>query len=545
MRPCRLARAVRAALLAGVVLLPLPALVFAQSTDGSAHQLPSQPSTPAPMVRLRLAQGKVSILYGDTVEFADAKANMPVLGGRTIRAGEDGQAEIELLDGSVVRLTPDTQLRLTTLPTVDARREPTDLELLSGLAYFELNTADGQQYTVHFAHGTAQPTENSIFRVDLDNAPELAVLIGAVRASVYGPDQPFTQAIEQGHTLRLSGQDGAAPEVSANVRQDSWDRWNQDRDAQIANEAEHQTAAGEQNGAAGEPGWNDLDYYGNWYPTEQFGNVWVPSGVGQGWDPYSSGYWADYPAWGFTWISDYPWGWLPYQCGAWNYWDSFGWGWIPGQCFFGAQPIVTIWNAPPRFHAPPRPLPSGHVGRPSTLLPVHRGPAVPATGLLTATHTHPVRIDGERLDPLPPIQNPGLRPIPVTGVGQTTLQTGRVGVPRPVGAPGYGSVLLPGTAASSGVRTGAGVTVWPPAGTIRPQGSVGYAPGDRPGGSLGVLAPRVTPMPSGTSAGSPRVSAPVQSAPRPAAPAPSAPHVSAPAVSAPHVGAGTVSAAHH
>lgn len=488
---------------------------------------PAQTSPAQPIVRLRYVQGQVSILQGKTVEFARAKANMPVLAGSTLAAGADGQAEVEFADGSVARLTPNSQLRLVRLPAGDVRSGeanagPTNLELLSGLAYFELNTAEERRYAVRFGRAVAQPTENSIFRIDLDDTPELAVFLGAVEARA---DGGFDQAVEQGESLRLPGSQGAL--LSANIRQDSWDRWNQDRDDLIASQAQQQTAAGEQSAAAGEPGWNDLDQYGDWYPTEQYGNVWVPADEAAGWDPYSSGYWANYPGWGYTWISAYPWGWLPYQCGAWNYWDSFGWGWIPGQCSWGAQPTVIVWNAPPGFHAPPRPRPGGHIGTPTTtLLAVHRGPATPANGLLSANHTRPVRIDGRRLDPLPIIERPG--------PGQGYQPTGRVGVPVPVGA-GSGSVLLPG----AGVRSGSGISIWPRSGSIRPldTGS-GSLPRPTGGAPPSIGAPRITPVSPGV--GAPRVGLPAPAAPRVSAPAPSAP-------SAPHSSngtTGTTNAAH-
>ena len=82
-----------------------------------------------------------------------------------------------------------------------------------------------------------------------------------------------------------------------------------------------------------------------WTPTatgirwEGYGNVWVPGYTNGSFDPYGNGYWANYPGWGYTWISAYPWGWLPYHCGAWNYFDAVGWGWIPGECGLGWSPV--------------------------------------------------------------------------------------------------------------------------------------------------------------------------------------------------------------
>ncbi len=34
---------------------------------------------------------------------------------------------------------------------------------------------------------------------------------------------------------------------------------------------------------------------------------------------------------GWTWLSDYPWGWAPFHYGRWDFDNSFGWFWIPGN----------------------------------------------------------------------------------------------------------------------------------------------------------------------------------------------------------------------
>ena len=379
-------------------MIALLALAFSAGTA-----LAQAPDTTA-LVRLSYVQGQVKVLEGDKTLFDQAQANMPLLSGYALTTGEDGQAEVEFTDGSVARVTPNSELRLDHLTGPDTRNETTDLTMVSGLGYFELNTADGQHFTVHFNAAEARPVTNAIFRVDLDNAPDLAVFTGTVRTSANGG---FDQTVEEGNSLHFDPND-LSNATTAAIQADSWDQWNQDRDNQIAQEAQQQTTARENSGAANEPGWDDLDAYGDWYPMENYGNVWVPSDQPAGWDPYGNGYWADYPGWGSTWISGYPWGWLPYHCGAWNYWNSFGWGWVPGQCGLGFLPVATFWNVPRGFRLPPRPIPGGHIGPPSRLVAVNRGPQLPNRGGIINHHTQPVRVDGQRIDPLPVVENPTL-----------------------------------------------------------------------------------------------------------------------------------------
>jgi hypothetical protein len=377
------------------------AVAFLALAVGAGTLLAQAPDTTA-VVRLSYVQGGVKILEGGTTRFDQAQANMPLLAGYTLATGQDGQAEVEFTDGSVARVTPNSQLHLDQLPGADARAEVTEVTMLSGLGYFELNTANGQRFVVHFNAAQARPVTNSIFRINLDNAPDLSVFTGTVRATVSGA---FDQTVEEGGSVHFDAND-ASNVTTASIQGDTWDQWNQDRDSQIAQQAQQQTSARETSGATNEPGWDDLDANGDWYPVEGYGNVWVPNDEPEGWDPYGNGYWANYPGWGYTWISGYPWGWLPYHCGAWNYWDSMGWGWVPGQCGLGWQPIVTIWNAPRGYRPPPRPIPGGHIGPPSRqLLAVNHGPALPNGGV-TNHHTQPVRVEGQRVEPLPVLEHP-------------------------------------------------------------------------------------------------------------------------------------------
>ena len=511
-----------------LVLFAGVGMALAQLSDAQAPD-PTQALNASALVRLSFVQGQVSILQGAAIQFDQAQANMPLLAGNTLATGENGQAEVEFTDGSVARLTPKSQLRLMRLPSGNARNGETELELLSGLGYFELNTVYGQHYTVHFGAGIAQPTDNSIFRLGLDDAPELAVFVGTVHAHA---DGGFDQAVNEGQSLHFPPDDASNATVEANIRQDSWDQWNQDRDDLIAQQSQQQTSAREQSGASNEPGWDDLDAYGNWYPTEDEGNVWVPDNVPVGWDPFSSGYWANYPGWGATWISAYPWGWLPYHCGAWNYRNSFGWGWAPGQCGLGWQPIVTIRNAPRNFRYPPRPLPGGHIGVATTggLSAVNRGPALPSNGFLGNNHTRPIRVDGQRLDPLPVLRDPTLG-------GRSSYQaTGHIGAATPVGRSyGNGPVLAPRQGLHPGTQNG--ISSGNPNGTPgamrppienRPVYRAAPQPQASPRGTP-PAQPRMSAPPPHMSAPAPRMSAP---APRMSAPAPRmsapAPHPSAP-----------------
>ena len=49
-----------------------------------------------------------------------------------------------------------------------------------------------------------------------------------------------------------------------------------------------------------------------------------------GWRPYTQGHWVD-TDYGWTWISDEPWGWATYHYGRWLADQEYGWLWVPGN----------------------------------------------------------------------------------------------------------------------------------------------------------------------------------------------------------------------
>jgi len=72
-----------------------------------------------------------------------------------------------------------------------------------------------------------------------------------------------------------------------------------------------------------------LSPHGAWTWTQgQY--VWVPTGVGASWRPYTRGRWI-YTDYGWTWASDEPFGWATYHYGRWGYASRIGCFWVPGN----------------------------------------------------------------------------------------------------------------------------------------------------------------------------------------------------------------------
>jgi ferric-dicitrate binding protein FerR (iron transport regulator) len=353
-------------------------------------------------VRLSNVVGSVQILAGTETQFSQAYPNMPLMQGSTLKTGEDGRAEVQLEDGSMIRLTPNSSVAMTVLGRDSQGNSKTEVDLLTGLSYVEMKGTANQRFVVHFNGNEVISPAPVKFRVNLDANPvEFAVLDGSAHLS---NGTAYALDVHANETVRFDPGDSTRYLLAQSVDPDSWDQWNVDRDQAMNQMAARETREAIGSGNAGAAGISDLDYYGNWYSSNGT-SFWVPDGAGAGWDPYGSGYWGNYGgSAGYVWISGYPWGWLPYRCGSWNYFNSFNqWGWMPTNCWnnggYGFYPYSGIGNAPPRYRRLPRPNPIGHPvpggglhpAKAQTLIAVDRGPE--ATTLTPRLGAAPKTVD--------------------------------------------------------------------------------------------------------------------------------------------------------
>src|SRR5579864_8191008 len=112
----------------------LAAAIFALQSSAFADD--ASPATRA--ARLTYMQGSVTVTQADNTASVPAQLNLPLLAGIMLATGEDGQAEIEFEDGSVIRLTPNSALALDNLTVDPDGVFTTVVSLLHGLAYAEL-----------------------------------------------------------------------------------------------------------------------------------------------------------------------------------------------------------------------------------------------------------------------------------------------------------------------------------------------------------------------------------------------------------------------
>lgn len=359
--------------------------------------------------RLSYLYGNVTVDHLDNTAGGLAQVNIPLPEGTRLTTGEDGQAEVEFEDGSVVRLTPNTSLGLSALSVDGAGNFHTQLTVLHGLVYAELRAAAKFSYTVDADGELISPVANASMRINLDQPPPaVSVFDGTVHIEhASSPEADGYKAdVRAGETLTGDLSDSSRYFLSQSIEPDSWDVWNQGRDQVAAEAAADRTTA--RDGFAGDQGygWSDLDANGNWYDVPGQGQVWQPSVASDAsFDPYGYGNWVAYPGAGYVWASGYGWGWTPFRCGNWSFWSGFGWGWSPIGCGltgwgFGSVFIVNIIQPPLNYRLPTRPIHKSGMPR---FIPV--GHPVPEPGRAVRPSQEPRLIAGVLAEPLRPIGN--------------------------------------------------------------------------------------------------------------------------------------------
>ena len=357
------------------------ALTIGVAILGLAPASRADDSSSTRAARLTYLQGTVTVYTPDSSAGIAAQLNLPLLSGVQVVTGQDGQAEVEFEDGSIVRLTPNSAISLDNLSVDSNGVFNTNLSLQHGLAYAELRASPQYSYAIMAGADLLSPVENATVRINFDEPPAtFAVLDGTVHIErLLAPGSDLSSAAYQtdvraGESLRADTTDSARYFLTQGVDPDTWDQWNEDLDQSAAAQSADATDVRDNYAGAQGYGWSDLDANGTWYDVPGQGPVWQPTVAvdDSSFDPYGNGAWIDYSGVGYIWASGYSWGWTPYRCGDWSYFSSFGWGWAPGSgCggrgwgFAGGGRPVNIAIAPINYrairvptpgHGPERPL---------------------------------------------------------------------------------------------------------------------------------------------------------------------------------------------
>jgi hypothetical protein len=271
--------------------------------------------------RLGELEGQVEVQLDPAGAWQPGRRNLPLPESAWIRTSSGARAEIELDEGSAVRLGPESLLELSDLVKLSTDQRITVVSLDRGLAYLTGAAEDNDSLVIAVPGAEVSLRQRAAVRVAArETVSEAAVLEGRPRFS--SPEVELD--LKAGQLIRIEPSSSGRFYLYNEVPAYETDRWSQGRDRALAATG----SAGHVPGLRG--GLADLDAAGAWIQSPEFGAVWKPNEQA-GWAPFRNGKWVWYDGLGYTWISNDQWGWLPYHYGRWMRMAPLGWFWVPGK----------------------------------------------------------------------------------------------------------------------------------------------------------------------------------------------------------------------
>jgi hypothetical protein len=282
----------------------------------------------ARVLRVSLLKGEVSLKRAGENDWETAQLNTPLVEGDLLATGRDARLEIQVDARNFVRVGGDSVLKVVTL-----RDEGIALSLSEGTATFRLSRFDNDKeyFEVDAPKTTVAAEKTGQYRIDVDRDGVVRVTVREDgRARIYSQTSGFVLRNNRTARLASDGADEGDWEVGAAARFDDWDNWVGERERHLAALLRYEGR--ERYYDADIYGGEELDLYGDWVYTSEYGYIWRPhaSVVNSytDWAPYRYGHWAWCPPYGWTWIPDEEWGWAPYHYGRWVYVNN-NWCWAP------------------------------------------------------------------------------------------------------------------------------------------------------------------------------------------------------------------------
>ena len=277
--------------------------------------------------RLQYMTGSVSVQPHGTDDWVEGSLNRPLTNADNIWADKDSRAEINVGTGTL-RIDAESSLTLT-----NVANDAVQLSLHQGTLDVHLrHLYSGEVYEIDTPNVAFTVKTAGDYRVDVDpngDTTFITVRRGEGEATGQGP----AVVVRAGEQTKFSGGTSLAHETKDAPRPDGFDEWCRTRDQR------EDSSVARKHVAPGVVGAEDLDDYGSWRDTPDYGDVWVPTAVAPGWAPYTAGNWIWEDPWGWTWVDAYPWGFAPFHYGRWVSFGSY-WGWAPGPYW------VRPWYAP-------------------------------------------------------------------------------------------------------------------------------------------------------------------------------------------------------
>ncbi len=280
---------------------------------------------PGRVARLGFVRGTVSFEPAGTEDWVSAVVNRPLTTGDKLWNDNDSFSELHL-GSATIRLGSNTGFSFLNLTD-----NTTQIRLTEGTLNIRVRRlGDDETFEVDTPNLALTLLRPGNYKVNVNEAGDATVvLVRDGQGEVTGGGSAYTVHPKEIATFNGTDQIDADVEGWDNSS-DDFDDWCSDRDRRIDNSVSARYVSNDV------IGYEDLDEYGGWRPTPDYGTVWFPHVSVVGWAPYHYGHWAYIAPWGYTWVDDAPWGFAPFHYGRWVVVGGV-WGWIPAP----PRPVVV------------------------------------------------------------------------------------------------------------------------------------------------------------------------------------------------------------
>lgn len=299
-------------------LISVFAALLAAASISAAAQSSYSNDPPDRVARLSYVAGELSIAPAGSDNWSVADRNRPLVTGDRLWSGEDGRAALDLGNASL-RIDRNSAFDFAALDDQSVRVVLSQGTL--NLAVRRLRQNQG--YEVDTPTLAFVPSEEGSYRIDIDpDGSGAMVTLFRGAGTVWGANNSRRE-LRSGYSYRFDSADLDRVSRRDLPYGNDFDRFCADLDADFNRSDSAQYVADNM------IGYSDLDDYGRWQTSTDYGPVWYPTQVAVDWAPYRYGHWAWIAPWGWTWVDDAPWGFAPFHYGRWALINQH-WGWIPG-----------------------------------------------------------------------------------------------------------------------------------------------------------------------------------------------------------------------
>jgi hypothetical protein len=268
--------------------------------------------------RISHDEGGMMVKGASGSDWSHATTNAIVLPGDTLWIDETGVGEVELPQGSFLRLADSSKIEVVSISPTTA------LRAWSGSFYVQRLSRSSGNVVLDTPAASVSIQPDSSVRVDVLTNGDTTVSVRWGRAEV---------RTNQGGSVVLTG--GQRSYIDAGLlpsdavpfdpaAEDAFDAWSRERAEYLATGGSTPVPP-EVSVAPATIGVSDLNNYGEWVYVDQR-PLWRPTVV-TNYVPYRTGYWSYVPGCGHVWVASEPFGYVTSHYGRWNHYDNYGWCW--------------------------------------------------------------------------------------------------------------------------------------------------------------------------------------------------------------------------